>query len=64
MDPDYQYFLTTDVNQFIGQWIAICDKKIVSHGNDVKAVFKEAREQFPKKQPLMVRVPDKETMIF
>lgn len=64
MDKDYQFFLTTDIDPYIGQWVAICNQQIVSHGNDVREVFREAKEQFPRKQPLMVRVPDKETMIF
>ena len=64
MDQNYQFFMKTNVDKFIGQWIAICNNKIVANGKDVKKVFKEARERYPKERPLLTRVPDKETMIF
>ena len=64
MNNNYQYFMQTNLDDYIGQWIAICSEKIVSHGKDAKKVFKEAKEKCPKERPLLTRVPDKETMIF
>lgn len=64
MDKNYQFFMKTNVDSFIGQWVAICNQKILSHGKDVKKVFKEAKEKCPKERLLLTRVPDKETMIF
>ena len=64
MDKNYQFFMKANVNHYIGQWIAICNQKIVSHGKNVKKVFKEAKEKFPKERPLLTRIPDKGTMIF
>lgn len=61
---NYQFFMKTNVDKFIGQWIAICNQEIISHGKDAKKVFKEAKEKCPKERPLLTRVPDKETMIF
>jgi len=61
---NYEFYLGTNVNKYIGEWVAIVDKKIVAHGKNVKEVMKEARLEFPKKRVLLVRVPDKETMIF
>jgi hypothetical protein len=56
--------MKTNIDQYIGQWIAICQQKIVSHGTDVKKVFKEAKQKCPRDKPLLTRVPEKETMIF
>ena len=56
--------MKTNVEKYIGEWIAICNQTIVSHGKDVKKVFREAKEKYPKEKPLLTRVPDKETMIF
>ncbi|MFH0700882.1 MAG: DUF5678 domain-containing protein [Candidatus Woesearchaeota archaeon] len=64
MDKNYQFYMKTDINRYIGEWVAICGQKIISHGKDVKKVFSEAREKCPKERPLLTRVPDKETMIF
>ena len=64
MDKNYQFFMKTNVDRYIGQWVAICDEKIISHGSNVKAVFKEAKQICPNKTPFLTRVPDKESMIF
>lgn len=64
MDKNYEFFMKTDVNRFIGQWVAVCNQKIVAHGKEVKEVFKEARAKCPKERPLITRIPDKESMIF
>ncbi len=64
MDKNYNFFMKSNVDHYVGQWIAICDQKIVAHGKDVKTVFKQAKEKCPKERPLLTRIPDKETMIF
>lgn len=61
---NYYFFMKTNVDQYIGQWIAICHEKMISHGKDVKKVFQEAKQKCPKEKPLLIRVPEKKTMIF
>lgn len=61
---NYQFFMETNVDKYVGQWIAICNQRIVSHGKNAKVVFEEAKKKCPKERPLLTRVPDKETMIF
>ncbi len=63
MNKNYQCFMKMNVDSFVGEWVAICQQKIVSHGKDVKKVFQEAKQKCPKERPLLARVPDKETMI-
>ena len=64
IEKNYEYFLSADVKAFVGEWLIICDGKIVSHGKDVKLVFKEAMAKYPGKRLMVARVPDRETMIF
>ena len=64
MENNYEFFMKVDLSQYIGKWIAICDNKIVSSGQDPKEVFKKAKNLFPKQRPLLTKVPEKETMIF
>ena len=64
MDKNYQFFMKTNVDQYIGQWVAICNEQIISHGANVKKVFNEAKLKCQHKKPFLTRVPDKETMIF
>lgn len=61
---NYHFFMKTNLDQYIGQWIAVCHEKIVSHGKNVKKVFQEAKEKCPREKPLLTRIPEKETMIF
>jgi len=61
---NYEFFLKTDMSDLIGQWVAISNGKIVAHGESPKKVMAEAKEKNPKDRILLVRVPDKETMIF
>lgn len=64
MNKNYQFFIKTNVDQYIGEWIAVCNQKIVAHGREIKKVFSEAKEKCPKERPFLTKVPDKETMIF
>lgn len=63
-ENNYDIYLKTDVSKYIGEWIAICDGKLVSHGKKVKEILKQANSLFPGKKVLIARVPEKETMIF
>jgi len=60
---NYQCFMETDVSGYANEWIAIVDCRVVSHGADVRAVFKEAKQKYPKKKPFIARIPGEETMI-
>lgn len=64
MNQNYQFFMKANLNPYIGEWIAICNKKIVAHGKSVKEVYKKAKEEYPKNKLLVTKVPDKQTMIF
>lgn len=62
-EKSYNYFMKVDTTSFIDEWVAIVDDKIVSHGKNIKRVFQEAKQKFPNKNPLITKVPGKETMI-
>lgn len=64
MKQNYQFYVEKNLDEYIGEWVVICDSKIVSHGKDVKKIFKEAKEKHPKERLLLTRIPEKETMIF
>ena len=64
MNKNYEFFMKANVDSYVGNWIAICDQKIISHGTSAKKVYQEAKAKYPKKRPLITRVPDKQTMIF
>ena len=64
MEQNYEVFMKTDLSSYIGKWIAICNGKMVSSGNNPKQVFEKAKKLCPGYKPLLTKVPEKETMIF
>jgi hypothetical protein len=64
LEQNYEVYLNTNLNQYLGEWVAICNNKVVSHGKNAKKVFEEAQEKNPGKKPLLTKVPSKETLIF
>ncbi len=42
---NYEYYMETDVSEYNGEWIAVCDHKILSHSRNLKLVVKEAQEK-------------------
>ena len=63
-NKNYNLFLKLDLSKYIGKWIAICEGKIICEGINMKKVFGEAKKTCPNKRPLIVKVPESETMIF
>lgn len=63
-EQNYQFFIEKNLDNYIGEWVAICNNKIVSHGKDPKKIFEEAKSKHPNQKILLARIPDKETMIF
>lgn len=61
---NYDFFMKLDLSEHIGEWIAVCEGKIVARGRDIKKVYAEAKEKYPNKKPFIAKVPEKETMIF
>ena len=64
MESNYEIYLKTNLDNYIGKWVAICDKGVVASGDNAKKVFEEAQSKFPNKKIMLVRVPDEKTMIF
>ena len=63
-ETSYNYFLKTNLDEYKGEWITICDNKIISHGNSLKEVVEKAKKECGSKKFLIAKVPSGETMIF
>ena len=60
---NYEYFITTDTSQYKGEWVAISEGKIVSHGKDAQIVYKKAKEKKPKSDISLAKVPEQEFLV-
>ena len=63
-EMNYQYYMNVNIDKFSGEWIAVCEEEIDSHGKNIKEVVKEAKNKCGDKKFLLARVPSEETMIF
>ncbi|MEK6843935.1 MAG: DUF5678 domain-containing protein [Nanoarchaeota archaeon] len=63
-ESNYQYFMETDISNYVGEWIAICGENIIAHGKNLKRVVEEAKKNSKGKKFLLAKVPSEETMIF
>ncbi len=61
---NYQYYMDTDLSEFSGEWVAICEDKIIAHGKNIKIVVGQANLVSGGKKYLLARAPSEETMIF
>jgi hypothetical protein len=52
-----------NLGDYLGKWIAIVGDKVIASGEDGKAVFKEAKTKFPRKEPLVLKVPADQVML-
>ncbi len=62
-DP-YAYYIEADLSAYTGEWVAIVNDKVVSHSRDIKKAYREAKEKYPDKRPLLAKVPEEKALIF
>lgn len=60
---NYDYFVRTDTSAYAGEWIAIADKKIVSHGKNAQKVFKAATKKAKGAEVSLAKVPHKQMLV-
>ncbi len=64
LEKNYHYFMEADVSPYIGEWIAILENNVISHGKSLKEVVRIANTISKGRKFLLARVPSEETMIF
>jgi len=64
MESSYGYYIKTDLEKYLGEWIVIIDDDVVAHGKDVKKVYNDAKAKYPRKRPLLAKVPEEKALIF
>ncbi len=61
---EYQCLLSMrNLGDYVGKWIAIVNGKVVAKGTDAKLVFRQAKEKYPEKEPLILKVPKDRVML-
>ena len=62
---DYLNYLMSinNLDQYIGKWIALVGKEIVASGDSGKAVFEQAKNKHPDKEPFVMKIPLETVML-
>ncbi|MBI4181747.1 MAG: succinyl-CoA synthetase subunit alpha [Candidatus Aenigmarchaeota archaeon] len=63
LETNYDYFMKADLTAYRDQWIAIVDCRVVRAGHSARKVYEEVCKQFPKKRPLLAKIPGPRIMI-
>lgn len=53
----------SNIETFVGKWIAIVGKDLVASGSSGKEVFKIAKEKYPNREPFVMKVPADRVML-
>jgi hypothetical protein len=51
------------LGDYVDEWIAIVENRIVAHGAQAKTVYAEAKRRHPDKTPLIMKVPADRVMV-
>jgi len=59
MNGDYEWYLTANLDKYVGKWIVIVNKKVIESGSNIKEMLESARKKHPEARPLLVKIPEK-----
>ena len=62
---EYKYVLSMGdkLGEYVDEWIAVVDNKVVARGNSAKEVYEKAKEYDSSKTPFIMRVPTSKVMV-
>lgn len=58
LERNANFFSQLNLSKFLGQWVAVADRKVVAHGADLARVLAEARKNAPHSVPYVARIPE------
>ena len=63
IDKDYEFYLSSDLKEYAGKWIATVEGKIIASGDKADEVMKEAEKKYPNKIIALSKVPTDDLLI-
>ena len=61
---NYDYFIRTDTSRYVGEWIAIANKQVISHGKNAQKVYQDASKKVKGVEVSLAKVPRKQMFVF
>ncbi len=63
MAGEFEYLMSISESLEAGKWVAIIGNEVIAMGDSGKSVFEVAKKAHPKREPLIMRVPDNSIML-
>ena len=63
MTKEFEFFVTSDLKRYEGEYVALVGRKVAAHGKNAKVVWKEAKKKFPKSLPTIAKLPKEEMLV-
>jgi hypothetical protein len=62
---EYKYVMSMGekLGEYVDEWIAVVDNKIIARGKTAKEVYEKAKEYDASKTPFIMRVPTSKVMV-
>ena len=60
---NYAFYMSTNLEKYVGEWIAVIDGNVIAHSNSAKEAYQAARKLYPGKTPFLTCVPKHAAMI-
>ncbi len=55
--------LGDELGKYVDKWIAVIDNKILASDEDIRVVYKKAKELYPNRTPFIMKVPADRVMV-
>ena len=62
-DKTYQFYLTHDLAQYAGKWVALLDEQVIASGDTATQVLAVAKQKAPGRTPALAKVPTGEVLV-
>ncbi len=63
MTNNFTAFMKLDKSRYKGKYVVLVDGKMVGHGQDIESMLAKTRKKYPRKTPLVAKIPNEEVMI-
>ena len=60
---NYAFYADANLVRYAGDWVAIVEGKVVSHGKNLKGVLKNAKQIHPSVTPFVAKIPVKDILL-
>jgi len=60
---EYVMSMGDKLGDYLEEWIAVVENKIVARGSSAKDVYEKAKKAFPEKTPFIMKVPADRVMV-